>query len=170
MEKPTFKDEQDKMEWFAERFSYDPETGTFEKLDKYTYIRSPDDRRLQLYVYGYDGCKTWIKAVYAHRLAYWLVHGKLPKYIDHINGDGKDNRPCNMRPATIRQNNCNRTKQSNNSCGFKGVNWHKETGRWRARITLHGKSNSLGLFDTPEEAHKAYCVAANQLHGEFARG
>ncbi len=36
-------------------------------------------------------------------------------------------------------------------------------------IRLQGKNYHLGMFDTPEEAHKAYCEAAVKLHGEFAK-
>lgn len=31
-----------------------------------------------------------------------------------------------------------------------------------------GKKIHLGLFESPSEAHLAYCEAAKKLHGEFA--
>ena len=32
-------------------------------------------------------------------------------------------------------------------------------GRYRARVGGNGKRKEVGSFDTPEEAHKAYCIA-----------
>jgi hypothetical protein len=89
--------------------------------------------------------------------------------VDHVDGDGLNNRRCNLRPATSSQNKHNRGKGRNNTSGFKGVWWHKQHGRWAADIWLHSKKRFLGLFDTAELAHAAYCKAAAELHGEFAR-
>ncbi len=99
------------------------------------------------------------------------VINKTPKGMDtdHINNDKLDNRKCNLRTATKSQNDCNRRRQRNNTSGFKGVSFHKSSGKWTARIALHRKMHNLGLFPTPELAHKAYCKAAKELHKEFAR-
>lgn len=53
--------------------------------------------------------------------------------------------------------------------GFKGVDFHKNTKKYRARITVHRKSHCLGYFYTPEEAAAAYAKASLELHGEFGR-
>jgi hypothetical protein len=107
----------------------------------------------------------------AHRIIYLLAFGVDPsdKEIDHIDGDGLNNDPANLRLATRSENLRNRGANKNNTSGFKGVRSNKQTGRWRAEIGLHGKLLHLGLFDTPEEAHAAYVRAAKELHGEFAR-
>ena len=105
----------------------------------------------------------------AHRLAWLIVHGEWPaEQIDHINGNGLDNRIANLREATNAQNQQNKLRASNNRSGFKGVRFHTQTGKYRAQITRNGKTAHLGLFDCPKEAHKAYCEAADDLHGEFA--
>lgn len=88
--------------------------------------------------------------------------------VDHANGNPLDNRRANLRLATRSQNMMNRSKNINNQSGFKGVIFHKESGKWRAVINANKKRHRLGLFDTPEEAHAAYCKAAEFLHGEFA--
>jgi len=88
--------------------------------------------------------------------------------VDHINGDGLDNRRANLRPATTSQNLANRRIQCNNRSGFKGVGWHTSTGKWRSRIVVDGKRFNLGAFTTPEAAALAYDAAARELHGEFA--
>ena len=53
-----------------------------------------------------------------------------------------------------------------NNSKYKGVYLRKN--RWIAQIAQHKKVKHLGSFDTPEEAHKAYCKAGKKLHGEFA--
>ena len=89
--------------------------------------------------------------------------------VDHINGDGLDNRRSNLRLATSSQQKMNTAIRSNNKSGFKGVSWNTARQRWRATISANGKYHDLGTFKTPEQAHDAYLLAAATLHGEFAR-
>jgi hypothetical protein len=49
------------------------------------------------------------------------------------------------------------------------VSFFKRDGNWKSRIVVDGKEIWLGYFSTPEAAHAAYCEAAKQYHGEFAR-
>lgn len=108
---------------------------------------------------------------YAHRLAWAHHYGEWPAaglQIDHINGNGLDNRIDNLRLATPGQNGANRGAQSNNSTGLKGVGFHKASGKYRAFLTLNGRSKHLGLYETPELAHEAYKAAAREAFGDFA--
>lgn len=89
--------------------------------------------------------------------------------IDHIDGNGQNNDPANLRLATRSQNQHNRGASKNNTSGFKGVYLEKKVNRWKSAICLNGKLRHIGLFDTKEEAHAAYVKAAEQLHGTFAR-
>ncbi len=41
--------------------------------------------------------------------------------------------------------------------------------KWVAEIMADGKSRKVGSFDCPAAAHFAYIIAADKLHGEFAR-
>lgn len=90
------------------------------------------------------------------------------EYCDHINGNTLDNRRDNLRLATSQQNRFNIRKHKNNTTGFKGVRktWNN---RYRAVIVKNGISHSLGVFDSPEEAHEAYKKAALDMFGEYAR-
>ncbi len=105
-----------------------------------------------------------------HRLAWLYVHGKWPPVeIDHINGVRDDNRLVNLRIATISQNRANARKRRDNSSGFKGVYWVARYEQWIAQIVLNRKAKYLGHFDSAEDAHDAYCKAAQKHFGEFAR-
>jgi hypothetical protein len=87
---------------------------------------------------------------------------------DHKDGNGLNNARANLRPATIRQNNCNQGVRSDNTSGYKGVSWHKAAKQWQARISVDGERKILGYYNTPEEAARAYDEAALLYHGEFA--
>lgn len=118
---------------------------------------------------AYISVMIYRKHYRAHRLAWLITHGRWPtEFIDHINGNGLDNRLCNLREATRAQNKQNAPCQSNSRTGLKGVVINKLSGKFTARIGHFGRSLYLGTFDTPEDAHKAYRDAADILHGEFA--
>lgn len=89
--------------------------------------------------------------------------------VDHINGDGLDNRRENLRFSNRQGNNCNKPAYKTNTSGYKGVSLHRKTGGWVAQIQVNKMKRALGIFPTPELAHAAYCKAAAELHGEFAR-
>ena len=74
-----------------------------------------------------------------------------------------------LREATRSENKCNSFMYKNNTSGYKGVYWQKSAQKWHARIWSNNKLEYLGLFDSPEEAYAAYCKAAEELHGEFAK-
>ena len=87
--------------------------------------------------------------------------------IDHINGDKLDNRCENLRVVTKRQNIINRPKQSNNTSGYKGVQYRRDRGTWRAVIRHNGKPITIGSYKTAEEASEAYLRHAKQIQGEY---
>lgn len=88
---------------------------------------------------------------------------------DHINGNTLDNRRCNLRVATAQQNTWNRKRDRKNTSGYRGISWYARDKKWRALLCFQKKYISLGLYDTPEEAYAAWCVAAKSHHGEFFR-
>jgi len=89
--------------------------------------------------------------------------------VDHINGNGLDNRRENLRVCTHAENQRNRRKNKDNTSGFKGVFWHKNRKRYQAQIKICGKKIHLGYFLDPAEAAHAYDEAAKKYFGEFAR-
>jgi hypothetical protein len=60
----------------------------------------------------------------------------------------------------------NTKTKKNSRTGLKGV-LQRKGHRWQARVNYEGKRISLGSFNTPGEAHMAYCEAARALHGDF---
>ncbi|RUR48836.1 HNH endonuclease [Vreelandella populi] len=87
------------------------------------------------------------KGFLEHRLIWMLVTGHHPpEEIDHINGDGTDNRWENLR-ASSREENChNMAMNTRNTSGVTGVGWNKRQKNWSAYCHLKGKYYSLGNF------------------------
>ena len=84
---------------------------------------------------------------------------------DHRDGDGLNNRRANLRTATRAQNEWNTGMRKTNSSGFKGVHFHKPSGKWRACIRHNGTFRRLGQFRTAEDAAARYYAAAMLLRG-----
>ncbi len=118
---------------------------------------------------GYHVVTINKKTYYAHRIIFFMVYGRWPEQIDHIDGDRSNNVLSNLREASNAQNNRNKGLRSTNKTGFKGVSYNKINRNYNARITVNYKSIHLGCFDTPQAAHEAYKQAALKLHGDFAR-
>lgn len=103
----------------------------------------------------------------SHRVIWKLATGTETPEIDHKNRDGRDNRWINLRVASRPQNQVNRSMQSNNTTGFRGVIFRKSSGRYLAQIYYDGKTKYLGSFTNAEEADKTYREFGERLHGEF---
>lgn len=89
--------------------------------------------------------------------------------IDHIDGNGLNNRRANLRHATQAENNRNRSKFLGSTSRFIGVNWNQEKQKFQCRIRVNGKDVHLGWFHDQEDAARHYDFAAIQCVGPFAR-
>jgi hypothetical protein len=119
-----------------------------------------------------DGRKQTIingKHYLNHRLVFLMHHGYLPEFIDHINGNPRDNRLENLREATRVENAWNKKMQHNNTSGIKGVCWHKQSEKWDVRITVGAKRIGLGRFVDIELAELVAVEGRDKYHKEFAR-
>ena len=87
--------------------------------------------------------------------------------VDHINGNGLDNRRANLRICSHAENIAAKQRNKNNALGVKGV-WF-QAGRYRACIQTNGRTRHLGSFITLDEAKAAYADAATEAFGQFAK-
>lgn len=103
----------------------------------------------------------------AHRIVLARMMGRpllKAEQADHINGVRDDNRRSNLRLATNKQNLENRTSRNrNNSSGFRGVSWHKASGKWEAYVRHHKKRLHMGLHATAETAAQAAAAKRAEL-------
>lgn len=90
--------------------------------------------------------------------------------IDHIHGESSrnDNRKSNLRIVTRSQNEMNVGICKNNTSSVTGVNYHKLTGKWIARIGINNNRIQLGLFDNFDDAVKARKQAEEKYFGEYS--
>jgi len=105
----------------------------------------------------------------AHRLIWFYMTGEWPEnQVDHKDRCRSNNKWENLREATYSQNGANSAVRKDSISGIKGVAFHPQSGRWKARITSGSKPHYLGIFKTPDLAHQAYISAARKYHGEFS--
>lgn len=107
--------------------------------------------------------------VLTHILVWELVNGQIPDgmTIDHKDNNPLNNRIENLRLATKAEQAYNRSRNKTNLTGFKGVAKKAGESKFSARIRADGKNHHIGMFDTAEQAHQAYCEASLKLHGLF---
>lgn len=102
------------------------------------------------------------------RLVFFFINGYWPNpCIDHINGDSTDDRPSNLRQATIMENSWNHRKRARRIQLPIGVR-NLASGKFQARIGYCGKQIHLGAFQSPDEASAAYQSKRKELYGQFA--
>lgn len=148
--------------------SYDPRTGLL------TWLPRPDARRPGNEVRfagktagGFDGRYIGVSVdgvkYRAHQLAWCVYYGVWPSgVIDHINGDGADNRLSNLRDVSPEVNQNNLTKPPISKSGIRGVCAH--SGKWTARY----RNQYLGFFATADAAAAAYEKAKSARMRELA--
>ena len=146
-------------------FRYDPDTGLLYKTKNPGAVAgciSNQGRRVV-----FVGARQY----QGTHIAWCLMTGAWPPkgmMIDHRDGDTLNDRWDNLRLATPSQNLANARCPKDNKVGLKGAS--RCGSRWRAHISRGGRQVCIGRFDTAEEAHDAYCRAAKEYYGEFARG
>jgi hypothetical protein len=118
----------------------------------------------------WNGVGQKLNAILMHRV---VMDARPGQEVDHINGNGLDNRKANLRLCSHLQNSRNRKKQvltqgRRSSSAYKGV-YRRSSGKWAASIRIDQRQVYLGTFATEVDAAVAYAKAAREHHGDFAR-
>jgi hypothetical protein len=128
----------------------------YERLSKYKWYAKRHGPTI------YATCILRGRIRYMHRIVLRACKGCV---VDHIDGNGLNNRRCNLRVCTHQQNQANRGPRGGSS-RFVGVHRHKD--KWLVGLRCRGKYYYLGLFDSEVEAAKARDRKAYELYGEYA--
>lgn len=147
-----------------EKLAYEPDTGVF-RWRHDTRGAKAGTIAGSVVGRGYRKLKIDRKQYWAHRLAWFYVHGEWPtSAIDHRDHNKDNNAITNLRDAGKNINSQNLiAAQRRNKTGLLGVSAHRK--KWAAKLLADGKKVWLGVFDTPELAHAAY-VQAKRIHHE----
>jgi len=81
---------------------------------------------------GYVSVALNNKSYLSHRIIFLIANGRMPEYIDHINGDKSDNRMENLREVTPHINSCNVAMKQKNKYGATGVRYRKSRDAFEA--------------------------------------
>lgn len=128
----------------------------YEQVKKYRWYAAPHGRNV------YAATNANGRTVYMHRM---LMKPRKGYVVDHIDGNGLNNRRCNLRVCTPAQNLANKAPRGGSS-QFVGVYRYKD--KWAANVTRQGKCYYLGIFEDEVAAAKARDRKARELHGEYA--
>jgi len=133
---------------------------------KFALVDDDDFEYLSQWKWSVDGKGYAVRGcgIKMHRL---IMGAPADFFCDHINGVRLDNRKENLRLVTNKQNLWNRGKASNNTSGYKGVNF--QNGKWHVSIMASGIKYHFGCFETKEKAAAVYNEKAKEIHGEYAR-
>ena len=152
------------QEELKNRLDYNPLTGVFTWLhDKPNVKKKAGDSAGCKMNKGYIHINLNGKKYLAHRLAWLYTYGVFPSgFIDHINGDRDDNGIVNLRQVTNREN-CQNNITVRNGDRLVGAHWSTKMQKWKSSYHYNGKYHNLGVFNTAQEASKAYIEATQTL-------
>ena len=146
----------------------DPED--YDALSKYKWYAYQHKGKLWYAISGMGAKRKIIHRMHKEILG---VHDVI---IDHINGDGLDNRRSNLRIVNSHQNIMNSIKRPGKtyakkpcSSRFKGVYWKADKNKWAAHCQGKFGCGHIGYFNDEVEAAKAYDSAARTYFGVYAR-
>lgn len=145
---------------------YDPLTGVFTNIAPRKKIRVGERS-------GTSESGRWVITIDrrhypAARLAWFYMTGEWPPaQVDHKDRNPANDVWTNLRLATNKQNQENRSLDRRNKSGIKGVHWQSRIQRWIAQIRHDGKTLHLGCFAQLADAASARADAESRLftHG-----
>jgi len=131
----------------------------YERLSRYTWSASHCGRTF------YAARNAGGRPVLMHRMIMRPPKGMV---VDHIDGNGLNNRRSNLRICTRAENNRNRRPAPGGSSRFRGVYRCRTADRWIANLSVNNRTVYVGLFADEVEAALARDAAARKHHGPYA--
>lgn len=107
-----------------------------------------------------DGRHTTIKM---HRL---IMNARPGQCVDHIDGNPLNNQRSNLRFLTAAENGrakCVKSRTRKCTSKYRGVSWHPQNRKWRARVFFNYRQHCAGCYGTEIEAAIAYNKRALEL-------
>ena len=141
---------------------------------KFAIVDADDYERLSLHKWYAHRSRNMIYAgrqsdrccISMHRV---IMNAPKGMVCDHINHNGLDNRKCNLRVCTVKENSYNRSPLKGCTSKYKGVCWLKKKRKWMFQIRANQRSEYYsGVFSSEAEAALAYDLKADELFGRFA--
>ena len=156
------------QDYLKSLLKYDTETGNFIRV-----VGRGSQRVGKIagapHVKGYWRIGINGKFYLAHRLAFLYMNGYMPKQVDHINGDKRDNRWVNLRACSHAENLWNTRIPKDNSSGVKGVYYNKRDRAYVCRIYKNGELAWSHFTKCKREAEEKTKEARQRLHGSFTK-
>lgn len=136
---------------------------------KVAFIDDEDFDRIGVYKWTYSGRYAvhgnGRNKRYMHRL---ILNAPPDLEVDHVNLDPLDNQRSNLRLVTHQEQQFNKPRMTTNTSGFKGVTWAGWAHKWRSQIEYNHRRISLGYYDNPIGAARAYDRGALLYFGKYA--
>jgi hypothetical protein len=110
-----------------------------------------------------------ITTIYLHKLLAETFKINEKTKINHLVGFVNGNKlDCRLNNLIFRSRSAaSRNRKTRSSTGYTGV--YKEHNKYRSVISINGKSKHLGMFDSAEDAAKAYNEMSRTLFGSIEK-
>ncbi len=119
------------------------------------------DGRIRVCIFG--------KHYRMHQLIFLYHYGYIPNYIDHIDGNCKNNAIENLRQCTNQTNQYNAKISVKNTSGHKNVCWSKRRNKWMVQLRIRKQKTIFGFYDDLELAALVAMEAREKFHKTYAR-